>query len=314
MSPIDNACVTANGGDTFKYGGGAVGSGGTRQANLNSRWRDSGFGLGNIANSPRRSQPRPSHHNGGTRPGGEANLNSRWRGLGFGLGEDCNSPRRSKPGPSHHYGGPRPCGGVGGSDRRGGGFGGLVGVGEANLNSRWRALGSGLGNNVNSPRRSQQRPSHHNGGTRPGGVREANLNSRWRGLGSGLEDNFHPQTRPGGGVGRKVGGVGSKVGNSGKGARCAGSVVAPNKNKKSRKNGSPFFIRRKKKKKSTDKKNEEVPYKNTNKSQRLTSQQPINDESTRLSEPSNNSGTATQSSIGGYGEDPNNTIQAVKIM
>ena len=76
VSPIDNACVTANGGDTFKHGGGAVGSGGTRQANLNSRWRDSGFGLGNIVNSPRRSQAQPSHHNGGTRPGGEANLNS----------------------------------------------------------------------------------------------------------------------------------------------------------------------------------------------------------------------------------------------
>ena len=36
VSPIDNACVTANGGDTFKHGGGAVGSGGTRHANLNS--------------------------------------------------------------------------------------------------------------------------------------------------------------------------------------------------------------------------------------------------------------------------------------
>ena len=130
-----------------------------------------------------------------------------------------------------------------------------------------------------------------------------------------MEDNFHPQTRPGGGVLRKVGGVGRKVGNSGKGARCAGSVVAPNKNKKSRKNGSPFFIRHKKKRKSTDKKNKEVSlYKNTNKSQRLTSQQAINDESTRLSEPNNNSGTATQSSLSGYGEDPNNTIQAVKIM
>ena len=81
--------------------------------------------------------------------------------------------------------------------------------------------------------------------------READLNSRWRGLGSGLEDNFHPQTRPGGGVGRKVG-------NGDNGGICAGSGVAPNKNKKSRKNGSPFFIRKKKKKKSNDKKNEEV--------------------------------------------------------
>ena len=50
------------------------------------------------ANSPRRSESGPSHHNGGTRPGGggEANLNSRQRDLDFGLGKNANSPRRSK--------------------------------------------------------------------------------------------------------------------------------------------------------------------------------------------------------------------------
>ena len=124
----------------------------------------------------------------------------------------------------------------------------------------------------------------------------------------GSEMCIRDRTRPGGGVGRKVS-------NGGNGGRCAGSGVAPNRNKKTRKNGSPFFIRHKKKRKSTDKKNEEVwLYNNTNKSQRLPSRQPINDESTRLSEPSNNSKTETQSSLSGYGEDPNNTIQAVKIM